>query len=207
MVGDDDQALYRFRGASILNILEFPLRFPEGSCKQIYLTKNYRSHPGTVEFYNRWMDLADWQGPDRSYRFGKGIEAAGNDRAARPVVFKVSGEDGEDSWAAETVAFLTQLHADGIINDWNQVAFLFRSMRNPKVVQFANDLEAAGIPIFAPRSNMYFERDEIRLMIGASMFVLSRISPFDISAMLEATDASCRDWSEPSTARTMCFMT
>ena len=76
VVGDDDQALYRFRGASIRNVLEFPARFPAGSCKQIYLTKNYRSHPNIVEFYNRWMELADWQGADRSYRFGKVIEAA-----------------------------------------------------------------------------------------------------------------------------------
>jgi DNA helicase-2/ATP-dependent DNA helicase PcrA len=171
VVGDDDQSLYRFRGASIRNILEFPARFPPGACRQIYLTKNYRSHPEIVDFYNRWMDLADWQGPGRSYRFPKIIEAAGDDRADRPVVFKVSGTDGEDNRASETVDFLTKLRSDGIIQDWNQVAFLFRSVRNPKVAQFANDLEAAGIPIYAPRSNMYFERDEIRLMMGAYMFL------------------------------------
>lgn len=171
VVGDDDQSLYRFRGASIRNILEFPNRFPSGACRQIYLTKNYRSHPDIVDFYNRWMELADWQGPGQSYRFPKAIEAAGDDRAKRPVVFKVSGTDGEGDWASETVDFLTKLRTDGIIQDWNQVAFLFRSVRNPKVAQFANDLEAAGIPIYAPRSNMYFERDEIRLMIGAYMFL------------------------------------
>ena len=171
VVGDDDQALYRFRGASIRNILEFPKRFPDGLCRQIYLTKNYRSHPDIVNFYNRWMEFADWTGPERSYRFPKTIEAAGADRGKRPVVFKVSGSDGDENWASENVAFLTQLRRDGIIKDWNQVAFLFRSVRNPKVAQFANDLEAAGIPIYAPRSNMYFEREEIRLMIGAFMFL------------------------------------
>ncbi|WP_165217144.1 ATP-dependent helicase [Affinirhizobium pseudoryzae] len=171
VVGDDDQALYRFRGASIRNILEFPARFPTGACKQIYLTKNYRSHPDIVHFYNDWMGLADWTGAERNYRFPKTIEAAGDDRAERPVVFKVSGQDGQDNWASETVDFLTKLRGDGIIKDWNQVAFLFRSVRNDKVVAFANDLEAAGIPIFAPRSNMYFDREEIRLLIGAYMFL------------------------------------
>ena len=171
VVGDDDQSLYRFRGASIRNILEFSKRFPTGACHQIYLTKNYRSHPDIVDFYNRWMELPDWHGEDHDYRFPKIIEAAGTDRAKRPVVFKVSGEDADNRWAEETIAFLTKLRGGGIIKDWNQVAFLFRSVRNPKVTQFANDLEAAGIPIYAPRSNMYFEREEIRLIIGAFIFL------------------------------------
>jgi DNA helicase-2/ATP-dependent DNA helicase PcrA len=40
--GDDDQSLYRFRGASIRNILEFPERFDPDTCKRVYLTANYR---------------------------------------------------------------------------------------------------------------------------------------------------------------------
>ena len=171
VVGDDDQSLYRFRGASIRNILEFPQRFPTGTCKQINLTKNYRSHPRIVEFYNEWMRLTDWNDGNRSYRFPKTIEAASSDRANRPVIFKVSGSDGEENWAAEAVAFLQHLRSERILNDWNQVAFLFRSVRNPKVVQFANELEAAGIPIYAPRSNMFFERAEVKLMVGALLFL------------------------------------
>ncbi|MBY9068240.1 ATP-dependent helicase [Hyphomonas sp. WL0036] len=171
VVGDDDQALYRFRGASIRNILEFPKRFAPGQCTQINLTKNYRSHPDIVEFYNNWMALTDWEGEDRTYRYPKTIEAESPDRAERPVVFKVSGEDGVDNWANEAVAFLQELRTKNIIKDWNQVAFLFRSVRNDKVVRFANDLEASGIPVYAPRSNMYFEREEIRLLVGAYMFL------------------------------------
>ena len=45
VVGDDDQGLYRFRGATIRNILEFPALFDDGQCKQVKLTVNYRSHP------------------------------------------------------------------------------------------------------------------------------------------------------------------
>lgn len=42
VVGDDDQGLYRFRGATIRNILEFPRRFPEKRCAVHTLTVNYR---------------------------------------------------------------------------------------------------------------------------------------------------------------------
>ena len=43
VVGDDDQGLYRFRGATIRNILEFPQKFPSGECRIIPLVINYRS--------------------------------------------------------------------------------------------------------------------------------------------------------------------
>ena len=60
VVGDDDQGLYRFRGATIRNILEFPQNFPDDVCQQVRLTTNYRSHPDIIEFYNDWMDTLDW---------------------------------------------------------------------------------------------------------------------------------------------------
>ena len=171
VVGDDDQSLYRFRGASIRNILEFPQRFAPGRCQQVYLTKNYRSEPPIIDFYNRWMETTDWTDGATSFRFPKTIEPAVPRPTLHPSFFKVSGVDGGDDWASEATAFLTDLRTQGIIKDWNQVAFLFRSVRNPKVTEFARSLEAAGIPIYSPRSNMYFERTEIRLMIGAVLFM------------------------------------
>ena len=171
VVGDDDQSLYRFRGASIRNILEFPKRFQLGKCKQIYLTKNYRSEPPIVEFYNRWMETTDWQEGDDRFRFDKEIFPSTPRTTPYPSVFKVSGEDAQNDWATETTTFLQDLKSKDIIKDWNQIAFLFRSVRNPKVVAFANALETAGIPIYAPRSNMYFERGEVRLLVGAFLFL------------------------------------
>jgi DNA helicase-2/ATP-dependent DNA helicase PcrA len=41
VVGDDSQAIYSFRGATIRNILEFPERYPD--CKIIKLEENFRS--------------------------------------------------------------------------------------------------------------------------------------------------------------------
>ena len=46
VVGDDDQGLYRFRGATIRNILEFPKKFSE--CRIIPLVMNYRSNDGII---------------------------------------------------------------------------------------------------------------------------------------------------------------
>ncbi|WP_205895160.1 hypothetical protein, partial [Pseudomonas viridiflava] len=59
----------------------------------------------------------------------------------------------------------------GKLTDWNQVAFLFRSVKSEKAVALARFLETEGIPVFSPRSNMFFAREEIRLMIGALIFL------------------------------------
>ena len=46
VVGDDDQGMYRFRGATIRNILEFPSKFSPEECTIIHLNMNYRSRGG-----------------------------------------------------------------------------------------------------------------------------------------------------------------
>ncbi len=75
VVGDEDQSLYRFRGATVRNILEFPQRIP--GCAQVKLTTNYRSHRAIVERYDRWMASADWSNPTGGppFRYDKTIEA------------------------------------------------------------------------------------------------------------------------------------
>lgn len=174
VVGDDDQGLYRFRGATIRNILEFPALFDDGQCKQVKLTVNYRSHPNIIHFYNKWMEEQVWDDGTRVFRFAKQIVPRDDVFPNVPTVVRLAASDDKDdttNWHAEVLAFLNSLKASGKLSDWNQVAFLFRSVKNEKVVALARFLEAKGIPVFSPRSNMFFEREEIRLMIGALIFL------------------------------------
>lgn len=173
VVGDDDQGLYRFRGATIRNILEFPKLFPDGQCKQVKLTVNYRSHPDIIRFYNKWMTEQTWDDGTSVFRFAKQIVQREDDFPDLPTAVRLatSDENGETTnWHAEVLAFLNGLKSSGKLSDWNQVAFLFRSVKNDKVVALARFLEAQGVPVFSPRSNMFFEREEIRLIIGALLF-------------------------------------
>lgn len=174
VVGDDDQGLYRFRGATIRNILEFPALFGKGLCKQVKLTVNYRSHPDIIRFYNEWMKEQTWDDGTRVFRFAKQIVPREDEFPAVPTVVRLAAganESDASSWHAEVCTFLKTLKASEQLTDWNQVAFLFRSVKNEKVVTLARFLEAQGIPVFSPRSNMFFEREEIRLMIGALIFL------------------------------------
>ncbi|HYC38129.1 MAG TPA: DEAD/DEAH box helicase [Usitatibacter sp.] len=59
IVGDDDQGLYRFRGATVELFRDFVARykqrFPAASPVMEYLSKNYRSVPEITDFFNRYI--------------------------------------------------------------------------------------------------------------------------------------------------------
>lgn len=180
VVGDDDQALYRFRGATVENILRFRENFPSG-CQKIELTKNYRSHHDIIDFCNRWMsetwesdgESGSWKNGDISYRHEKIIENAGlqtSKTAPYHGVVKVMGENAEN-WCERFYQFVEKLKASGKITNYNQVAVLARSVKNTNIIKLAQYLEKRGIPVFAPRADLFFERREIRLMVGALAFL------------------------------------
>ncbi len=172
VVGDDDQGLYRFRGATIRNILEFPDNFSQKECKKIYLSINYRSHPKIIDFFNNFMISQNWEMDGKQFRFQKDIIP--NEKKTfieRPSVIKVSGETGKDNWHEDVYNFLIELKNSDRITDYNQVAFLFKSVRSDKVTALANFLETQGINVFSPRSKLFFAREEIRLLIGAVIFL------------------------------------
>lgn len=175
VVGDDDQGLYRFRGATIRNILEFPANFPKGKCKQVSLTTNYRSHPDIIRFYNSWMQEQDWKEGAKQFRYPKNIEPRDGEFIENPSVIKVSNDRSQEDYYKEVLQFIRSLEAKSVLKDHNQIAFLFRSVKNDKVIALAKYLEENGIDVFSPRSALFFERDEIQLLLGAIIFIFPNL--------------------------------
>ena len=172
VVGDDDQGLYRFRGATIRNILEYPRKFKDRECVKIYLTQNYRSEKGIINFYNEWMseDTASQFGFNwNKFRFKKKIESGLDDSVKSPCVVRVGGEEFYDEWDKEILEFINKLKNEKRIKDYNQIAFLFKSVKNEHVTQLAEFLEENGINVYSPRSDMFFKREEIKFVIAAIM--------------------------------------
>ncbi|MCS6969390.1 MAG: ATP-dependent helicase [Planctomycetes bacterium] len=165
VVGDEDQSLYRFRGATVRNILEFPQRVP--GCKVVKLTTNYRSHRAIVERYDRWMASADWSNPrGPSFRFNKTIVAdAASTHAEYPSVIAIWGKDKDDeaNRFADLVAFLKK---NQVIADFGQVALLLHSVRREHSAPYVTALKAKGIPAFCPRARAYFEIPEVRDLVA-----------------------------------------
>ena len=123
------------------------------------------------------MDSFDWTVEDKTFRYEKEIVPnVQKEFIDMPTVLKVSGDPDDENWHQEVLYFLYRLKDSGALTDWNQVAFLFRSVRNEKVVALAEALEGQGIPVYSPRSNLFFDRIEIRLMIGALIFLFPQFS-------------------------------
>ena len=149
VVGDADQGIYRFRGASVRNLLEFPGHF--SSCHTVELNVNHRSHPAIVDFYDRWMaTAADWSNPDpqgRPFRHPKSITSHGADLYQDyPAVIRVEGcSPGEEgTQLAELVRFLKRQR---VIAEYGQVALLLHSVRGTAAAGYLDALERAGIPV------------------------------------------------------------
>ena len=67
--------------------------------------------------------------------------------------------------------FIRKLESTGKLTDYNQIAFLFYSVKKEAVANLAHFLEDNGINVYSPRSNMFFERTEIRLALGILMLL------------------------------------
>lgn len=202
VVGDDDQGLYRFRGATIRNILEFPSHFDADECKQVKLVTNYRSEKQIIDFYNTWMATTDGRAYDflwKNFRFEKEIVPGKKNYREGTAVIKCSGQELVDDWYEQVYIFIKQLKGDGILTDYNQIAVLCRSVKNDKVTGLIEYLEEHDIKVYSPRSEMFFSRPEIKQVIGCMMLCFpeyikklqQRDFSFDFETLYEYYDTQC----------------
>lgn len=165
VVGDEDQSLYRFRGATVRNLLEFKSKVP--GTEVVELTTNYRSHKQIVEAYDQWMASTDWTNPHGlPFRYDKTILPDKDvDHPSYPAIFCIWGKDEQDEARrlADMVVFLKNRD---VIKDYSQVALLLHSVRSEHSGAYLEALERKGVPAFCPRARTYFENDEIRFMVG-----------------------------------------
>ena len=165
VVGDDDQSLYRFRGAEVRNILEFPEKFGKNECKIVKLMLNYRSTPEIIKFASDWINntnnFFEWQ----NFRYEKNMEAF-RENQNYPSVIRLAGINDKEGWHEKIFNFLKNLKESGAINNYNQIAFLFRSVKVQSVQELSQFLESHNINVYSPRSNLFFNRPEIHFAIG-----------------------------------------
>lgn len=174
VVGDDDQALYRFRGATVRNILEFKGHFKEGECAEEKLQTNYRSHKDIVAIYNDFMNDEIWKEDGRlKYRFPKKIKHNVESADANLDYTSVLGILDQEFAPRKVADIILFLKKKDIISDLNQVAFFMRSIAYGNIKPFLEEFERKGIPYYAPRAKKYFENDEVKEIVACFIQILS----------------------------------
>lgn len=145
VVGDDDQSIYKFRGAEIQNILTFEKNFP--GTKVIRLEKNYRS---TEEI----LSIADDVVRNNAGRLGKTLVAErGNGK--KPVLAFLPNQDEEASFCADLINL--SLEHGASYSDW---AILYRT--NAQSLTFESTFLHKKIPYQVVGSLKFYEREEIK---------------------------------------------
>ncbi len=174
VVGDDDQSIYRFRGASIGNILGFSKTYE--TCHTFKLDTNYRSHPGIVRFCMDWMrGLKSWRGADgRMFRYVKGDIHAASEETGTPVL-RIAGKDLSECHA-RIADFIEGLKERGQITDYNQVAVLCSSVKSNASRALQLQLRRKGIASYAPRAGWFFKRQEVEWLIGTLLLLFPSFS-------------------------------
>ncbi|WP_412474163.1 UvrD-helicase domain-containing protein [Halobacteriovorax sp. YZS-1-1] len=200
VVGDDDQALYRFRGATVENFVQFKQRLENFNTdcvvKRIDLDTNYRSTPDIVQFSQKYLNQTDWRDEfdqNRFYRLHDKIINPGRKTDVSHISLVKSKADAPEKVCEEIVQFIKDLKEMGKIEDYSQCAFLFPSIKNnTKVNAFMREFEKQDIPVYAPRATRFLEIEEASMMWGLLLLIFKKPTLGEMSRGGEFQDY--RNW-------------
>jgi len=179
VVGDDDQALYRFRGATVENFVDLPCRcrkYLKSSPTTVVLSQNYRSRRHIVDFYNDFIrhPTCDWRKNPRGsalYRVDKDIRAEREDKGMAVVA---STPAHPDDVCAEIAALVRKILHQERVEDPNQIAFLFPSLKSDYVKRMRDALEEQGLQAYAPRARRFLEVVESSQIFGLMLDIFGK---------------------------------
>jgi len=165
VVGDDDQSIYRFRGAEVKNILQFPDRF--SGTEIIRLESNYRSTAPILKVASSVVDY-------NHGRLGKTLRAERGD-GKQPVLAFLSNQDEEVDFCASLIENsvkpknnATALATAAQYSDW---AILYRT--NAQSLGFETEFLRRGIPYRVVGSLKFYEREEIKDALALLSFLVN----------------------------------
>ena len=149
VVGDDDQSIYRFRGADITNILSFEKQFP--GARVIRLEQNYRSTQHILDAANTVIS---------HNRSRKGKTLWTNNGAGELVTVKTTFHEGDE---ANFVLgqIMTHYRRGG---SWGDCAILYRTNAQSNALEYA--CKRNGVPYKIYGGLKFFDRAEVKDMLA-----------------------------------------
>jgi len=167
VVGDDDQAIYRWRGADVANILGFDVDFP--GTRIVKLEQNYRSTRNVLDAAHAVISRARRRRDKRLWTT-KG--------AGEPLALVV-GQDEHDE--AERIArAVAAERARGTAGD--EIALLYRMNAQSRPLEAA--MRAARIPYVIVRGTSFYERAEVKDAAAYLRLALNPSSDLDLERVV-----------------------
>lgn len=208
VVGDDDQALYRFRGGRVELMLRFPeicnKTWPQLKTKTVFLHTNYRSHNSIVTACDGYIKSFNSKSGAQNRVKGKpdlvpGSGIGGKYSAA--AIHVENGTGGRNSGLQELAAYFASitkgLKDNNIIGDYSEVALLMPSTRNnasaPKA--FMEALDNLNVPYYNPRGVPVIEAEEVETLLGAFLHIIDHDGDKFLGTM-EGVTENIRRWRE-----------
>ena len=148
VVGDDDQSIYRFRGATIENILDFENQY-RGS-RVIRLEQNYRSTQSILHAANAVIS-------NNLGRKGKRLWTE-NSEGEPITVYEAADEGAEGNYIAN------QIISGHNKNAFKDYAILYRTNAQSNALEFA--LKRSGVPYRVIGGTRFFDRAEVKDMLA-----------------------------------------
>ena len=151
VVGDDDQAIYKFRGASLSNIMQFKDDYPDA--EEIVLTENYRSRQEILDHAYRFIQNNNPNRLETKLALDKKLSAKGAINKAKtdgkPVAFlDFEAANDELSFVSgkikELYAAGNEKKSPGEGISWSDFAILVRA--NDTAEAYVRELNRQGIP-------------------------------------------------------------
>ena len=192
VVGDDDQAIYQWRGSEIRNILRFEERYP--AVRPITLAGNFRSSPGVV---NASRLVAEINDPNR---LAKAMEASGHQAFERGDLLALTfgSPDEEAAWIARKildlrgVPFRDEPEAEPRGLSWADCAILLRSVRRTGEA-ITRALKAAGIPYVIGGLTNLFDAAEVQAAACLFEYIVGDADEATLHEARQAADVGLTD--------------
>ena len=181
VVGDDDQSIYKFRGADIRNILEFEDAFE--NAKVIKLTQNYRSTNNILTVANNVI---------KNNRGRKSKELWSENGLGSNVIFTEYEDD-----SAESYSIINDIKKNG---DYKNTAILYRT--NAQSRKFEEMCVSLSIPYTLVGGINFYERREIKDII-AYMNLL--VNPSDSNSLFRVINVPKRGIGETTITKILEF--
>ena len=159
VVGDADQSIYRFRGATLRNILDFESAF--GDTTVILLEQNYRSTQNVLDAANAVIAHNPGRHPKRLW--------SDADRGEPITWYRAVDEDDEARWV---VREMQRLIAEG--HSLGDMAVMYRINAQSRAVETA--LNGADLPYRVIGATAFYDRREIRDALG---YLRALVNPAD----------------------------